>query len=136
MNIKRVVAAIIIQNGTLFATQRGKGKYKGYWEFPGGKIENGETPQEALKREISEELATEVNVGDLFCTVEYDYPEFHLSMQCFPCSIVHGELTLLEHQDSCWLPANELHSIPWLPADETIIRQIEKEGFPTLPSIQ
>ncbi len=136
MNIKRVVAAIIIQNGTLFATQRGKGKYKGYWEFPGGKIENGETPQEALKREISEELATEVNVGDLFCTVEYDYPEFHLSMQCFLCSIVHGELALLEHQDSRWLSADELHSIPWLPADETIIRQIEKEGFPTLPSIQ
>lgn len=129
MNTKRVVAAIIIQNGTLFATQRGTGKYKGFWEFPGGKIEAGETAQEALKREIREELDTVVDVQDLFCTVEYDYPEFHLTMQCFLCSIVQGELTLLEHQASCWLSATELHSIPWLPADVSIIHQIEKEGL-------
>ena len=124
MQTKKVVAAVIIKDGQLFATQRGYGNYKDWWEFPGGKIEPGETPQEALRREIREELATTVSVGELLDTIEYAYPEFHLSMQCYLCTIVSGELTLLEHEAACWLGKDELQSVHWLPADIAIVEKI------------
>lgn len=124
MQTKKVVAAVIIKDGQLFATQRGYGNYKDWWEFPGGKIEPGETPQEALRREIREELATIVSVGELLYTVEYDYPEFHLSMQCYLCTIVSGELTLLEHEAACWLGKDELQSVRWLPADVALVEKV------------
>lgn len=124
MQTKNVVAAVIIKDGQLFATQRGYGNYKDWWEFPGGKIEPGETPQEALRREIREELATTVSVGELLDTIEYDYPEFHLSMQCYLCTIVSGELTLLEHEAACWLGKDELLNVRWLPADIAIVEKI------------
>lgn len=124
MQTKKVVAAVIIKDGQLFATQRGYGNYKDWWEFPGGKIEPGETPQEALRREIREELDTIVSVGELLYTVEYDYPEFHLSMQCYLCTIVSGELTLLEHEASRWLSKDELLNVRWLPADVAIVEKV------------
>lgn len=124
MQTKKVVAAVIIKDGQLFATQRGYGNYKDWWEFPGGKIEPGETPQEALRREIREELDTIVSVGELLYTVEYDYPEFHLSMQCYLCTIVSGELTLLEHEAARWLGKDELQSVQWLPADVALVEKI------------
>lgn len=123
----KVVAAIIKQDNKIFATQRGYGNYKDWWEFPGGKMEAGETPEEALVREIREELATEIQVDQCFMTVEYDYPEFHLSMDCFWCSVVSGELTLLEHEAAKWLPINDLRQVKWLPADLEIIEKIERE---------
>jgi len=122
-----VVAAIIKQDNKIFATQRGYGNYKDWWEFPGGKMEAGETPEEALVREIREELATEIRVDEYFMTVDYDYPEFHLSMDCFWCSVVSGELTLLEHEAAKWLPIDNLRQVQWLPADLEIIEKIEKE---------
>ena len=122
-----VVAAIIKQDNKIFATQRGYGDYKDWWEFPGGKTEAGETPEEALAREIREELATEICVDQYFMTVEYDYPEFHLSMDCFWCSVISGELTLLEHEAAKWLPVNDLRQVQWLPADLEIIEKIEEE---------
>ena len=126
MKTVKVVAAIIKavnENGEtiIFATQRGYGDFKGGWEFPGGKIESGETPQEALKREIIEELDTEVSVGELMDTVEYDYPQFHLSMDCFWCQIVRGNLVLKEHEAARWLTKDELNNVEWLPADITLI---------------
>ena len=129
MKTVRVVAAVIKatnENGEpiIFATQRGYGDFKGGWEFPGGKIEEGETPKEALKREIMEELDTEIVVGDLIDTIEYDYPTFHLSMDCFWCEVVSGELKLLEAEASKWLTKDELDSVEWLPADTTIIEKI------------
>lgn len=124
MQTKKVVAAVIIKDGQLFATQRGYGNYKDWWEFPGGKIEPGETPQEALRREIREELDTIVSVGELLDTIEYDYPEFHLSMQCYLCTIVSGELTLLEHEAARWLGKDELLNVRWLPADVAIVEKI------------
>lgn len=124
MQTKKVVAAVILKDGKLFATQRGYGNYKDWWEFPGGKIEPGETPQEALRREIREELDTIVSVGELLYTVEYDYPEFHLSMQCYLCTIVSGELTLLEHEASRWLSKDELLNVRWLPADVAIVEKV------------
>ena len=123
-----VVAAIICKEGHIFATQRGYGNYKDWWEFPGGKVEAGETPEQALKREIREELATEISVGDYLMTVEYDYPEFHLSMACYWCSIKEGNLTLLEHEAARWLPFNDLHQVKWLPADIQIIEEIERQN--------
>ena len=129
MKTVRVVAAVIKainENGEpiIFATQRGYGDFKGGWEFPGGKIEEGETPQAALKREIMEELDTEISVGELIDTVEYDYPTFHLSMECFWCEIVKGDLVLKEHEDARWLGRDELGGIDWLPADVTLIDSI------------
>lgn len=119
-----VVAAIIIQDGRLFATQRGYGEWKDWWEFPGGKIEPGESPKDALKREIREELATEIEVGNLLTTVEYDYPKFHLTMHCYLCDIIRGQLSLLEHEDACWLTMNELDGVKWLPADVEVIKAL------------
>lgn len=126
MKTIRVSAAIIESSGRIFATARGYGPWKGWWEFPGGKIEPGETPEEALKREIREELATEIEVGELLHTVEYDYPEFHLSMDCFLCKVVSGELELLEAEAAKWLSKDELRSVRWLPADEEIIQILER----------
>lgn len=132
MKTIRVVAAIIRainEKGEpiIFATQRGYGDLKGGWEFPGGKIEEGETPQEALKREIMEELETEINVGALIDTIEYDYPTFHLSMDCFWCEMVSGDLVLKEHEAAKWLTKDELDSVEWLPADVTLIEKVRNE---------
>ena len=131
MRIVKVVAAVInAQNDNgepiIFATQRGYGDYKDGWEFPGGKIEEGETPQEALKREIMEELDTVISVGELIDTIEYDYPTFHLSMDCFWCEIVEGDLVLKEHEAAKWLTKEELDEVDWLPADITLIDKIRE----------
>lgn len=122
----RVVAAVIRDGNRIFATQKGYGNYKGWWEFPGGKIEDGETPQQALKREIEEELDTEIEVGELISSVEYDYPEFHLSMDCFWCTVVSGKLTLKEAEDARWLTKEDLFSVKWLPADLEALEIIAK----------
>ncbi|MCD7818442.1 MAG: 8-oxo-dGTP diphosphatase MutT [Lachnospiraceae bacterium] len=124
MKTVRVVAAIIYHRNKIFATQRGYGEFKDGWEFPGGKIEAGETPQEALVREIREELDTEIEVGELLDTVEYDYPNFHLSMDCFLCKIKSGSLVLKEHEAARWLTREKLDSVSWLPADQALIPQI------------
>ena len=126
MKTVKVVAAIIIHENKIFATQRGYGEFKDGWEFPGGKIEPGETPQEALAREIKEELDIEIEVKDFLETVEYDYPEFHLSMDCFFCSIKSGELVLKEHEAAKWLTAEKLDSVDWLPADKGLIEGIRR----------
>ena len=126
MKTIRVVAAIIIDNGQVFATQRGYGDFKDGWEFPGGKIDAGETPEEALVREIKEELDTEVEVKELLDTVEYDYPNFHLSMDCFICSIKSGDLVLKEHEAAQWLTKETLDSVNWLPADLGLIDKIRE----------
>lgn len=126
MKTVRVVAAIIIENGKVFATQRGYGEFKDGWEFPGGKIEPGETPDEAIVREIKEELDTEVEVIELLDTVEYDYPNFHLSMGCFICKIKSGDLVLKEHEAAKWLTKDTLGSLEWLPADMGLVGEIEK----------
>ena len=119
-----VVAAIIRKDDKIFATQRGYGEWKDWWEFPGGKIEPGEAPDDALMREIREELATEIKVEDLLTRVEYDYPHFHLIMHCYLCSIESGQLSLLEHEDARWLTTNELNTVLWLPADKIIVEQL------------
>lgn len=120
-----VVAAIIVRGGKVFATQRGYGEWKGWWEFPGGKMEAGESPVEALKREIREELDAEIEVGDLLETVEWDYPAFHLTMHCFICTLKSESLHLNEHEAAEWLTRETLHSVKWLPADEGLIDKIE-----------
>ena len=131
MKTLHVAAAVIcdsMQEKTrIFATARGYGSFKGYWEFPGGKIEPGETPEIALKREICEELDTRIKVGDRITTVEYDYPDFHLSMQCFWCEVIEGELVLLEALESRWLAKNELETVAWLPADLSLIKEIGRQ---------
>ena len=129
----RVVAAVIRHEDKIFATQRGYGEMKGGWEFPGGKIEEGETPQQALKREIEEELDSEIQVGDLIDTIEYDYPSFHLSMDCFWCEVVSGELVLKEAEAARWLTKEEFDSVPWLPADQTILDVIRSSMQPVKP---
>ena len=120
-----VVAAIIRKEGRIFATQRGYGEWKDWWEFPGGKMEPGETPEEALKREIREELSTEIRVDELLCIVEYDYPKFHLTLHCYLCSLVTKALHLNEHEAARWLANDELDSVKWLPADREVIEKIK-----------
>jgi 8-oxo-dGTP diphosphatase len=124
MKTIEVTAAIIIQDGKVFATQRGYGDWKGWWEFPGGKMEPGETPQEALTREIHEELDAEIEIGKLLDTVEWDYPAFHLTMHCFLCTLISESMHLNEHEDAAWLSAETLYSVKWLPADEGLIPKI------------
>jgi 8-oxo-dGTP diphosphatase len=124
MHTIHVVAAIITDGPRVFATQRGYGDWKDHWEFPGGKIEPGETPEEALRREIREELDTEIAVGEKLTTVEYDYPQFHLSMDCFLCTVTGGQLTLLEAEASAWLTAETLFTVNWLPADHQLVKLI------------
>ena len=126
MKTVKVVAAIIIHENKIFATQRGYGEFKDGWEFPGGKIEPGETPQEALVREIKEELDIEIEVKDFLETVEYDYPAFHLSMDCFFCVIRSGELVLKEHEAAKWLTVETLDSVDWLPADKGLVEGIRE----------
>ncbi len=120
-----VVAAIIRKEEKIFATQRGYGEWKDWWEFPGGKMEPGETPEEALKREIREELSTEIRVDELLCTVEYDYPKFALTLHCYLCSLVTEALHLNEHEAARWLANDELDSVKWLPADLEVIEKIK-----------
>ena len=120
-----VVAAIIIKDGSLFATQRGYGEWKDWWEFPGGKIEQGETPEEALVREIHEELSAEISVDEFLCTVEYDYPQFHLTMHCYLCSLMTDSLHLNEHEAARWLSKDELDSVKWLPADVKVVELLK-----------
>ena len=127
MKTIRVVAAIIIEKEKIFATQRGYGEFKDGWEFPGGKIELGETPEAAIVREIKEELDTEIEVVKLLDTVEYDYPQFHLSMDCFICKIKSGDLILKEHEAAKWLTKENLDSVDWLPADLSLVEKIRSE---------
>ena len=126
MKTIRVAAAVIYKDHKIFATQRGSGAFKDGWEFPGGKIEPGETSRQALVREIQEELDTEIKVGDFIDTVEYDYPTFHLSMDCYWCEIIQGNLELKEHEAARWLAREELFSVDWLPADVDLIEKIAK----------
>ena len=130
MKVVRVAAAVICdsvrEKTRVFATARGYGAYRGQWEFPGGKIEAGETPEQALAREIREELDTEIEVGEWLTTVEYDYPKFHLSMDCFLCRVIKGKLTLKEHEAARWLSAQELQEVQWLPADTDVLEIIKQ----------
>ena len=119
-----VVAAIIRKGDKIFATQRGYGEWQDWWEFPGGKMEVGETPEEALVREIREELSSEIRVGELLTTVEYDYPAFHLTMHCFLCTLVGDALHLNEHEAARWLTKDELDTVKWLPADEEVVEDV------------
>ncbi len=121
-----VVAAVIVKDGKVFATQRGYGAFKDGWEFPGGKVEAGESPEEALRREIREELETEIQVGELIDVIEYDYPDFHLSMRCYVCGIISGNLHLVEHEAARWLTAGKLGPVEWLPADITLIPKVAR----------
>lgn len=127
MKTVRVVAAVIRKDDKIFATQRGYGEFKDGWEFPGGKIEEGETSEQALVREIKEELDTDISVGELIDTIEFDYPTFHLSMDCFWSEIVHGELELKEHESARWLSKEKLYSVDWLPADVGLIKKIQEK---------
>lgn len=127
MKTIRVVAAVIRDKDKIFATARGYGEFKGQWEFPGGKIEEGESPQQALVREIKEELEADITVGELVGTVEYDYPAFHLSMDCFWCEVAAGELVLKEAEAAKWLSKEDLYSVQWLPADVILIEKIINE---------
>ena len=123
--IKHVVAAVILKDGKVFATRRGYGEWKGWWEFPGGKIEAGETRQAALVREIREELDAEISVGDLLDTVEWDYPDFHLTMHCYLCALLSESIHLNEHEAAAWLTTDTLRSVNWLPADVALLDKIE-----------
>ncbi len=125
MKTVRVAAAVIKDGNKIFATQRGYGNFEGGWEFPGGKIEEGETPQDALKREILEELDTEISVGEFIDRIEYDYPTFHLSLDCFVCETVRGDLVLKEHKVAKWLDKDTIDTVAWLPADVALIEKIK-----------
>lgn len=127
MKTIEVVAAIIRKGDKIFATQRGYGDFKDWWEFPGGKMEAGETPEEALIREIKEELSTDIRVDKFLYTVDYDYPQFHLTMHCYMCSLLNEALHLNEHEAARWLTADTLHSVNWLPADDILLPLIGKE---------
>ena len=127
MKTIRVAAAIIKYNNQIFATQRGYGSFKGWWEFPGGQIEEGETPKEALLREIKEELDTTVQVEELVEVVEYEYPDFHLTMYCYLCKVITGELVLKEHEAARWLTKENIDSVRWLPADLDVIKKLKEE---------
>lgn len=122
----RVSAAIIIKNNKIFVTQRGYGEFKDWWEFPGGKIEEGETPEECLKREIKEELEADINIDKYLCTVEYDYPNFHLKMECFICSLIDGHLELVEAEDAKFITKDQLDNIDFLPADLLVVKELKK----------
>ena len=128
MKTVRVAAAIIVKDHHIFATQRGYGEWKDYWEFPGGKLEPGETSQETLVREIREELKADIDIHELLCTVEYDYPAFHLSMDCFLCTLVSSSMTLVEAEDAKWLSLQELDSLNWLPADQSILQTLRQRA--------
>ncbi len=130
-----VVAAVICRQEAVFATQRGYGEWKDWWEFPGGKMEPGETPEEALKREIREELSAEIGVDRLLCTVEYDYPAFHLTMHCYLCSLLTDALHLNEHEAACWLTMDRLDSVSWLPADLQVIDRLKKRVSSQSPTL-
>ena len=127
METKHVVAAVIVRDNAILATQRGYGDWAGWWEFPGGKVEAGETPEAALAREIREELAAEIEIGRLLCVAEYDYPAFHLSMECFECRLVDEGFTLVEHRAAKWLTAAELDDVQWLPGDVKVIEVLKGE---------
>ena len=129
MKTVKVVAAVIRDRNTIYATARGYGDYKGWWEYPGGKIEEGETPEQALAREIREELTAEISVGELIKTIEYDYPEFHLSMDCFWAEVISGELELKEAEEARWLTKDELMDVKWLPADLELIELIREKLY-------
>lgn len=129
MKIIEVAAAILINHNLVLATKRGYGKYIDLWEFPGGKLEPGETKEEALHREIREELMIEIAIQEHFCTVDYDYPDFHLTMHCYICRVISGTLTLLEHKEARWLSAEELDSVHWLPADIDIINRLKSSDL-------
>ena len=126
MKTIEVAAAIIIKDGKVFATQRGYGEWQGWWEFPGGKIESGESPEAALVREIREELDADIEVGELLETVEWDYPKFHLTMHCYMCSLISESMHLNEHESAAWLTRETIHSVKWLPADEGLVGKIGK----------
>ena len=127
MKVINVVAAIIVRDGAVLATQRGYGDFKGGWEFPGGKVEPGESEREAVARELKEELEMDVTVGELFDVVEYDYPTFHLSMKCYLCTVGQGEYVLKEHQDARWLSRDTIDEVEWLPADLGLIRKLKED---------
>ena len=127
MRTVEVVAAVIIKDNKVFATQRGYGDYKDWWEFPGGKTEPGETPEEALKREIREELDAEIRVGELLAVVEYDYPKFHLSMKCFRCELLSRDVVLIEHEAAGWLDSEPLKSVKWLPSDIEVVDMLAEK---------
>ncbi len=124
MKTIEVVAAIIRKDGKIFATQRGYGDFKDWWEFPGGKIEAGETPEQALMREIREELSTDITIESLLHTVEYDYPKFHLTLHCYLCTLASDSLRLNEHEAACWLGKDDIHTVQWLPADEEVLEML------------
>lgn len=129
MKIIEVVAAIIMRDGACFATQRGYGEFEGMWEFPGGKIELGESPESALIREIQEELGINIAVDKFLCTTEYDYTSFHLTLHCYICSIISGKIELREHKSAIWLTAKNLDSVEWLPADKEVIEFFRQNNF-------
>ena len=124
MRVIEVVAAIIQRDGAYFATQRGYGEFEGMWEFPGGKIEPDESPEDALKREIQEELGIDITIDKFLCTTEYDYPSFHLTMHCYLCGIKAGKIELREHKSARWLTPAEMGSVEWLPADKDVISRL------------